>query len=174
MKQNFEKSLAFLLKSEGGFQSDPRDSGNANGGMTNLGVTKSTWEEYVGHAVDEKAMRGLTQALVTPLYKRKYWDKVQGDDLPTGIDYCVFDTAVNSGPGRAIKFLQGVVGVDMDGALGPKTLAAVAAFDKKQLIEDYSKRRLSYLQDIPKWSVFGKGWTKRVEDVEANALQMLQ
>lgn len=169
MKSNFDKALKFLLASEGGYVNNLSDPG----GMTNLGVTKSTWEEYVGHAVNEKAMRGLTQAMVTPLYKRKYWDKVQGDDLPTAIDYVCFDAAVNSGPGRSIKWLQGVIGVDMDGSLGPKTFAAINAYDPKDLIQDYSKRRLSFLQDLPNWIHFGKGWTKRVQDVEANALTML-
>lgn len=169
MKNNFDKALDHVLKSEGGFVNHPADPG----GMTNLGVTKSVWEEWVGHEVNEKAMRALTPADVKPLYKRKYWDKVSGDDLPSGIDYCCFDAAVNSGPGRAIKWLQGVVGVDVDGALGPKTLAAVQAFDQRQLIEDYSKRRLSFLMDLKTWPTFGRGWAARVKKVEEHALRML-
>ena len=141
--------------------------------MTNLGCTKAVWEEYVGHLVDEKAMRALTPNDVAPLYKRKYWDKVSGDDLPNAIDYIVFDTAINSGPGRAIKLLQACVGVDVDGGLGPKSLAAVRAFDAKQLVSDYSKRRLSFMMDLPTWSTFGKGWLKRVNEVEAFGLTLL-
>lgn len=170
MKSNFEKALAAVLVHEGGFVNHPDDPG----GMTNLGCTKAVWEEYVGHTVNEKAMRALTPADVSPLYKRKYWDKIKGDDLPTGVDYCVFDCAINSGPGRAVKFLQGVIGTDMDGALGPKTLAAVAAFDSKDLIQDYSKRRLSFMMDLPTWGTFGKGWGRRVSEVEQTALQMTQ
>jgi lysozyme family protein len=154
---------------EGGFVNDSRDSG----GMTNLGCTKTVWEEHCGHPVDEKAMRALTPADVAPLYKRKYWDKVQGDELPSGVDYVVFDAAINSGAGRAAKWLQACVCVEPDGGIGPKTLAAVKAFNSKQLIEDYSKRRLSFMMDIPSWPTFGKGWTRRVHEVEAVGLTLL-
>ena len=170
MREYYAESLAEVLKHEGGFVNHVKDPG----GMTNLGVTKATWEEWVGHPVDEKAMRALKPADVATMYKRKFWDKIAGDELPIGIDYCVFDAAVNSGPGRASKWLQGVVGVDMDGLIGPKTLAAVKAFNQRQFISDYCKRRLSFMQDLPTWATFGKGWTKRVTEVEQTALKMLK
>lgn len=170
MKENFDKALAAVLHHEGGFVNHPSDPG----GMTNLGCTKTTWEEWIGHPVDEKTMRALTSADVAPLYKRKYWDKIKGDELPNGIDYAAFDAAINSGPGRAIKWLQGCVGADMDGALGPKTLALVTAANQKELVEDYAKRRLSFLTDLPTWGTFGKGWGRRVSEVEKTALSMLQ
>jgi len=168
MKQNFDYALTHVLKHEGGFVCHKDDPG----GMTNLGCTKAVWEEWVGHEVTEKTMRSLTANDVSPLYKRKYWDKVKADELPAGIDYCVFDAAINSGPGRAIKFLQGVLGVDQDGNIGPKTMAAIKAFDAKDLIQDYSKRRLSFLMDLKHWPTFGKGWAKRVSEVEKTALTM--
>lgn len=168
MKENFQNALKAVLHHEGGFVNHPADPG----GMTNLGCTKKVWEEWVGHPVDEKAMRALTPADVAPLYKKKYWDAVRGNELPDGVDYIVFDTAINSGPGRAIKFLQGCVGVDMDGALGPKTLAAVKAADPKTLIEDYAKRRLSFLHDLPTWDTFGKGWARRIAEVQNTASSM--
>jgi lysozyme family protein len=169
VKSNFEKALAAVLVHEGGFSNHKDDPG----GMTNLGCTKAVWEEHCGHPVDEKAMRALTPADVAPLYKKKYWDKIQGDELPAGVDYAVFDCAINSGPGRAAKFLQSCVGVDPDGGIGPKTLAAVKAFDAKQLVEDYSKRRLSFMMDLPTWGTFGKGWSRRVAEVQSAALAML-
>ena len=168
MKENFQKALDAVLHHEGGFVNHPADPG----GMTNLGCTKKVWEEWVGHPVDEKTMRALTPGDVAPLYKRKYWDAVKGDELPDGVDYIVFDTAINSGPGRAIKFLQGCVGTDMDGALGPKTMAAVQAADPKKLVDDYPKRRLSFLQDLPTWATFGKGWGRRVAEVQNTASTM--
>ena len=106
------------------------------------------------------------------MYKAKYWDKIKGDDLPEGVDYCVFDAAINSGPGRAAKWLQLCVGVEPDGGIGPKTLAAVAAFDPKDLVEDYAKRRLSFLSDLPTWGTFGKGWSRRVAEVQTAATTM--
>lgn len=169
MKDNFDAALKAILHHEGGYVNHPADPG----GMTNLGVTKRVWEEWVGHEVDEKTMRGLTPEIVGPMYKVKYWDKIKGDDLPAGVDYCVFDAAVNSGPGRAVKWLQGCVGVDQDGGIGPKTLAAVAAFDPKELVEDYAKRRLSFLMDLKTWPTFGKGWGRRVAEVQTSASSML-
>jgi len=169
MKENFEKALAAVLVHEGGFVNNPKDPG----GMTNLGCTKAVWEEHCGHPVDEKTMRSLTPADVGPLYRQKYWNKVCGDDLPAGVDYVVFDAAINSGPGRAAKWLQACVGVEPDGGIGPKTLAAVRAFSAKQLVEDYTKRRLSFLMDLPTWDTFGRGWTKRVNEVEDVGLKLL-
>jgi lysozyme family protein len=168
MNQNFDKALAAVLKHEGGYVNNPKDPG----GMTNLGCTKTVWEEHCGHPVDEKAMRALTPADVGPLYKRKYWDKIKGDELPSGVDYVVFDAAINSGSNRAAKWLQACVGVEPDGGIGPKTLAAVQAFNSKQLIADYSKRRLSFLYDLSTWETFGRGWAKRVNEVEAVGLTM--
>lgn len=168
MKDNFEAALKAILHHEGGYVNHPADPG----GMTNLGVTKRVWEEWVGHEVDEKTMRNLTPEIVGPMYKVKYWDKIKGDELPTGVDYVVFDAAVNSGPGRAAKWLQACVGVDPDGGIGPKTLAAVNAFDANQLIEDYAKRRLSFLMDLKTWDTFGKGWGRRVAEVQKTGLDM--
>jgi lysozyme family protein len=169
MNQNFDKALAAVLKHEGGYVNNPKDPG----GMTNLGCTKAVWEEHCGHPVDEKAMRALTPADVSPLYRRKYWDKIKGDELPSGVDYVVFDAAINSGTGRAAKWLQACVNVEPDGGIGPKTLAAVKAFNSKQLIQDYSKRRLSFLYDLSTWETFGRGWAKRVNEVEAVGLTLI-
>jgi lysozyme family protein len=172
MKGNFDKCLALMLAHEGGFVNHPQDPG----GMTNLGVTKRVWEEWTGHEVDEKQMRALTPELVAPLYKRKYWDAVRADDLVSGVDYAVFDVAVNSGPGRAIKFLQSCVGVTADGGFGPRTLAAVkvAEQDPARLIELYSARRLEFLQSLRTFETFGKGWSRRVAEVKTVALEMAQ
>lgn len=170
MKQNFDQALRDLLAPdrEGGYSNDPRDPG----GITNLGVTKAVWEAWVGHPVTEKDMRELTAEKVAPMYKRKYWDAANCDDLPDGVDYFVFDTAVNSGVGRAIKLLQGCVGAAMDGAYGPKTAAAVKAAPKDQLIAEYAKRRLAFLMDLAHWGTFGKGWSRRVAEVQQTASSM--
>jgi lysozyme family protein len=171
MQSNFETCLALMLAHEGGFVNHPQDPG----GMTNLGVTKRVWEEWVGHEVDEKQMRALTPETVAPLYKRKYWDAVRADDLVDGVDYCVFDVAVNSGPGRAIKFLQSCVGTTPDGGFGPRTLAAVkeAEKDPARLIELYCAKRLEFLQSLKTFETFGKGWSRRVQEVKDKALKML-
>jgi lysozyme family protein len=171
MQSNFETCLALMLAHEGGFVNHPQDPG----GMTNLGVTKRVWEEWVGHEVDEKQMRALTPEVVAPLYKRKYWDACRADDLVAGVDYCVFDVAVNSGPGRAIKFLQSCAGVTADGGFGPVTLAAVkkSEEDPVRLIELYCAKRLEFLQSLKTFETFGKGWSRRVQEVKDKALKML-
>jgi hypothetical protein len=168
MKANFDAALAHVLKSEGGYVNNPKDPG----GMTNLGCTKAVWEEYVGHPVSEADMRALTPALVAPLYKRKYWDKVSGDQLPAGLDYAVFDAAINSGPGRAAKWLQELVGVTADGAIGPGTLAAVGKIPTQNLIAQYNDKRLQFLEGLPQWGTFGKGWGNRVAQVQSAASQL--
>lgn len=168
MKENFDIALKALLKHEGGYVNHPADPG----GMTNLGVTKRVWEEWVGHEVDEKTMRALTPALVAPLYKKKFWDKVCGDELPTGVDLAVFDLAVNSGPGRAAKMLQKVLGVTQDGAIGPQTLAKAINVDSSKLVADYNAERLAFLMALPTWGTFGKGWGRRVAEVTEQATHM--
>ena len=167
MNSNFEAALAHVLKSEGGYVNNPADPG----GMTNLGCTKAVWEEFVGHPVSETDMRELTPADVAPLYKRKYWDKVAGDDLPAGLDYCVFDAAINSGPGRAAKWLQEVAGVKADGSIGPATLKAIDAFSPLEIIAQYNDKRLQFLESLPTFATFGKGWSNRVSSVQSIASQ---
>ena len=171
MQSNFEACLKKLLVHEGGYVNHPSDPG----GMTNLGVTARVWEEWVGHPVDEKQMRALTPEAVAPLYRKKYWDACRCDDLVSGLDYCVFDVAVNSGPGRAIKFLQSCVGVTADGGFGPATLAAVKKAEENPaaLIELYCAKRLEFLQSLKTFDVFGKGWSRRVAEVKDESLKML-
>lgn len=169
MNSNFESALAHVLKSESGYVNNPADPG----GRTNLGCTQKVWEEFVGHPVSEADMKALTPAAVSPLYKRKYWDKVSGDDLPSGLDYAVFDAAINSGPGRAAKWLQEVLGVTADGAIGKGTLAAVAAQDNRKLIAQYNDKRLQFLESLPTFSTFGKGWSNRVSSVQSISSQMV-
>lgn len=169
MKDNFDVALRAILHHEGGFVNHPKDPG----GMTNLGVTKRVWEEWTGHEVDEKAMRALTPEVVAPMYKAKYWDRIRGDDLPTGVDYIVFDAAINSGPGRAAKWLQQTVGAVPDGAIGAGTLGKVAAMEPAEIVEKYQQTRLAFLESLPTWETFGKGWGRRVAEVEDAAMKMV-
>jgi lysozyme family protein len=165
MRQTWDIAFAALLKHEGGFVNHPSDPG----GMTNLGVTRKAWQEYVGREVTEDEMRSLTPQTVAPFYKHRYWDAVSADSLPSGVDLCVFDCCVNSGPKQSIRFLQRAVGVADDGALGPKTLAAVNAADPHELIEKFTEIRESFLKGLPTFVTFGKGWLVRTAAVEKQA-----
>jgi lysozyme family protein len=158
-----------MLASEGGYVNHPSDPG----GRTNLGVTQRVWEEWVGRESNEKEMRSLTPEMVAPLYKRKFWDACKCDDLPTGVDYLVFDFAVNAGPGRSVKMLQTAVGVPADGAIGPITLAAVNAQDPVDLIEKFSNGKEYFYRNLNTFDTFGKGWLNRVSAVKIKASSML-
>ena len=165
---NWEKAFQAVLKHEGGFVNHPRDPG----GMTNLGVTKKVWEDFVGREVDEREMRALTPDVVKPLYKKNYWDKIKGDQLPSGVDYAAYDLAVNSGTGRAAKYLQQIAGVHADGVIGPKSMEAILACDPVETVDAICDMRLDFLQRLPTWNTFGKGWGRRVEEVKSIGLQM--
>ena len=169
MLSNFPASLALVLKAEGGFVNHPRDPG----GMTNLGVTRNVWREWVKRDVDEAEMRSLMPELVAPLYKANYWDACRCDDLPRGVDYAVFDSAVNMGPGRAAKLLQAALGVTADGRIGRATIAAATAADPSDLIESFSYGKEEFYQSLPTFGTFGKGWFNRVARVQDAAGKMM-
>ncbi len=165
---SYEESLRRLLVHEGGYTNHPSDPG----GPTNFGITIYDYRKYVKRgatAADVKAMR-IEEA--KRIYRAKYWDAQRCDELPAGVDDCVFDYGVNSGIGRAKKVLQRLVGVKDDGALGPLTMAAVARRDPAALINAICDERLRFLRSLRTWPVFGRGWTSRVAEVRAFALQL--
>ena len=165
MKHNWDEALRHILKYEGGYVNHPADPG----GMTNLGVTKRVWEEWTGKPATEVDMRALTPEMVGPLYKTRYWDAVRGDDLPSGIDLCVFDAAVNAGVGRASKFLQQAVGVTADGQIGPKTVEATTAKPADEIVAKFCDLREAHYKSLPTFATFGKGWMRRLASVESEA-----
>lgn len=165
---NFEACLAEVLKHEGGYVDHPADPG----GATNRGVTKKAWEEYVGHEVTKDDIKALTVEDVTPFYRKRYWDACKCDNLHAGVDYVVFDVAVNSGTGRAAKFLQEAVGVTADGSIGPRTLAAAETFGANLIINKMCDRRESFYKSLPTFPTFGKGWLRRCDEVHKKALEM--
>ena len=168
MQENWDESFAAVLKHEGGFVNHPKDPG----GMTNLGVTQRAWEAYLNRDVTEAEMRGLTPDAVKPFYKAMYWDKIKGDQLPSGADYAAYDLAVNSGVGRASKYLQEIAGVTADGVIGPKSLEAIKACDPQELADALCNKRLDFLKRLPTFATFGKGWSRRVAEVKEKASSM--
>ena len=167
----FEDCLARILKHEGGYVNDPLDSG----GRTNLGVTQRVWEEFVGHPVTEADMKALTPEKIAPMYKLKYWNPSYCEVLPKGLDYVVFDFAVNAGTGRSVKTLQQAIGCVSDGVIGPKTMAAINDANPKDLIAKFSDARADFYQGIvarkPDQARFIKGWLNRVEESRKLALE---
>jgi lysozyme family protein len=168
MQENWDDSFAAVLKHEGGFVNHPKDPG----GMTNLGVTKAAWEAWLVRTATESDMRALTPDAVKPFYKAMYWDKIKGDQLPNGVDYAAYDLAVNSGVGRAAKYLQEIAGVVADGVIGPKSLEAIKVCDPEQMVMALCDMRLDFLKRLPTFETFGKGWTIRVAEVKDKATGM--
>lgn len=169
MKENFDDALAAVLEHEGGFVNHPKDPG----GMTNLGVTKRVWEAWVGKTVSEADMRALTPALVAPMYRKQYWDAVKGNELPSGLDYLMFDFAINAGVSRAIRTMQKAIGTTPDGAIGPKTMQALRDADPDALIDKFSAEKEAFYRSLPTFATFGKGWLRRVAEVKSHAVTLL-
>ena len=171
--ENWTKSLEAILHHEGGYVNHPKDPG----GMTNLGVTKRVYEEWVGYSVSENTMQNLSNEDVSPIYKKNYWDRVKGDQLHAGLDLCVFDFGVNAGTGRAAKYLQTLIGTVADGGIGPNTLKTLDAYvskhSVKETIENYQAERQKYYESLSTFDTFGRGWTRRVKETTEMALSMI-
>ncbi|TIX12259.1 MAG: hypothetical protein E5V46_14755, partial [Mesorhizobium sp.] len=170
MDRNFQRALALVLKSEGGWSNNSADPG----GATMKGVTLANFRRYVKANATKADLRKITDEQIATVYRRFYWDAVAGAELPDGIDYAVFDFAVNSGPGRAAKYLQAAcgVGVVQDGRIGPATLAAVRAKPAGVVIDTLCDARLAFLRRLPTWPTFGRGWSSRVVSVRIQAMMM--
>jgi len=175
MKSMFVPSLDVVLTAEGKYSNDPKDPG----GETIAGISRLAhpdwkgWKEVdglkvSGHFTEERAYDAVQKDLQT-FYKREYWDKIQGDELPAGIDTYLFDMAVNIGYPRAIRILQGVVGATVDGILGPKTLIGITNTNKAVLLDRLLRKRITYyaslMQSLSDADRFMEGWINRSLDI---------
>ena len=168
MEANFKTSLDLVLQHEGGFADHPDDPG----GATMKGVTLDVFRRFFGNARTVDDLKNITDDQLATVYRTGYWDKSACDDLPLGLDYAVFDSAVNSGPARGAKWLQGAVGALMDGVIGPRTLERVALHEPPKVIDAMLDARMAFLRGLSTFPVFGTGWTRRVTGVRAKALEM--
>lgn len=148
----FDQCFDKLISHEGGYVNDSRDPG----GETKYGISKRSYP-HVNIAT-------LTLPDARAIYKRDFWDRAQCDKLPPTIAYLLFDTAVNSGIGQAVRFLQRSVGVADDGVIGPLTLVAVSRLDAESLCARFVGQRLDFMTRLSTWDVFGKGWSRRLAD----------
>lgn len=150
---NFEPSFKAMIRHEGGYVDHPADPG----GATNLGVTIGTLSGWLGRKATKAEVRALTVDAVKPIYRKNYWNTIGGDGLPIGLDYCLFDVSVNSGPGKARQFRAATAGKF---AKVTDEIKAVCA------------RRRAFFQSLRTFKTFGKGWMRRVAEVEALAIRM--
>jgi lysozyme family protein len=170
--KNFNRSLAEVLASEGGYVNHPSDPG----GHTNYGITLSTYRRVFGKSRTVNELRNIPKTQVSYIYRTQYWNVCRCDDLPSGVDYSVFDFAVNSGPGRAARYLQSIVGADIDGVIGSETIQKTRVMSKIRgsaaIITALCDKRMAFLERLKTWKVFRRGWTRRVNKVRAVSLKM--
>lgn len=154
---NFDTAFALLLGHEGDFSDHPDDPG----GKTRFGITEAVARQagYTG------SMRELPVDLAKRIYLERYWKPVRADDLPPGIRYVMFDGAVNSGPAQATLWLQRALGVQADGIIGPKTLAAAYAHPHETLRLSILAQRLRFMTGLTNWPAFSRGWARRIADL---------
>lgn len=167
MLKNRDTSIDLTIGNEGGYVNHPSDPG----GATNLGVTIAVLGEWLGRKATIADVKGLTITTARAIYTKNYWNPAGCDLYPSGVDYLVFDMAVNAGVDRAKKLLQRAVGATEDGKIGPKTLAAINKIKPVDLVEEYSKVRMRFYLDLNK-PVFIKGWLNRVLDTLTDAVLM--
>lgn len=172
MRGNFSESFEHVLGHEGGYQRDPRDRGNWTSGQIGVGENKGTKWGISAMSYPHLDIKNLTKADAQAIYARDYWGPIQGDRLPMGVDLAVFDAAVNSGRTRAAQWLQHVVGAEMDGLIGEETLAKLETMDPAKVVADYNRNRLDFMQRIPTWNVYGRGWRNRVNAIQRVAGKM--
>ena len=170
MQNNFDKCLEMLLHHEGGYVNDSRDSG----GMTNLGVTKRVYEDWVDRKVTEQEMRDLTPDDVAPIYKKNYWDRIKGDYVPSGVDWCLYDWCVNSGSKRPAKAVQRAVGATPDGVIGKQTVGLIMEKDPKFIIDYVYTVRQAFYEGLDDYKHFGRGWSRRNTETLHQAMKMVE
>lgn len=171
MSDRLEAALAFVLKWEGGYSDHPNDPG----GATNKGVTQRTydaWNLRKGHS--RRPVRDIADVEVDAIYEADYWLAAHCDELPAPLDLVVFDTAVNMGVGRAVRFLQHAVGERDDGEFGPLTREAVLDADPGATALKFCSRREWYYGELvrakPKMAVFLRGWLNRLDALRREAM----
>jgi len=174
----FQRALNHVLRFEGGYVDHPQDPG----GATKFGVTRKSLANWRGvkpwWRLPRSAVKQLGRVEVSKIYFEHYWLQSGADKMPGAIGFAVFDFAVNSGPLRAVKQLQRLLGVRPDGTIGPVTEMALRNFcrehGEEKLVRVYISSRHDFLKSLRTFKVFGKGWTNRIENVFAVAKTILK
>lgn len=164
----FDSSLAFVLRWEGGYVDHPNDPG----GKTNKGVTQKVYDAWrTASRLPKRSVRDIEDSEVEKIYQADYWAMAKCDLLASPLDLVQFDTAVNMGVGRAVRFLQASVGATVDGGFGPGTQKAVEAADPAKAVVAYCYERERYYRTLAekntKLEVFLKGWLNRLNSLRA-------
>ena len=168
-RPNYPQIMDWIRGHEGGFVDHPKDPG----GRTNYGITQATYNAFrAAKGFGPRNVKMIHENEVAEIYEFQYWSRIQGDDLPDGVDYTVMDYAVSSGPARAAKVLQRTVGVQADGVIGAFTLVAVKKQSSVRVINDMCDERMRFLRKLRHWPTFGRGWSRRVAEVRLNSVAL--
>ena len=174
MDVNFDTCLAFTLKEEGGYSDNPADPG----GATNMGITLTTYRQWSDNPnLGPVQVQDMTERTARAIYRSLYWNPLRADALPVGVDLSVFDMGVNAGIWGSARLLQraiGFTGDEVDGCIGPETLAAVTKCDPRTLINDLAHRQTAYYESMSDFPTFGRGWLNRVRARRSAALAMIK
>ena len=168
-ESSYDEALTRLLCDEGGYTNHPRDPG----GPTNFGITLADARRHWKSDATAADVRAMPQSAARAIYRERYWDALRCGDLPAGVDYAVFDYGVNSGIGRAGKVLRRVLSMPDDTSMvSDAVIAAAVHADTPAIIRAICAERLAFLRRLKTFPVFGRGWTARVNGVQASALKM--
>lgn len=159
---NFDTAYERLIGHEGRFTDNPNDNGNWTGGKKNVGVLKGTKFGIAANTYPNIDIKNLTLDQAKEIYKKDWWDEIQADKLPFALVYQLWDFAINSGMGVAVRRLQRVIGVLEDGGIGDITIAAVNKMSLGDILVLLNAERLEYMASLSSWNYFGKGWARRI------------
>lgn len=173
-KITFEIAKDIVLKKEGGYTKNPKDSGNWTGGKPNRGVLKGTKFGISAKSYPDLDIKNLTRADAVSIYKRDYWDKIKADLLPEALRLTVFDMAVNAGVTRAAELLQEICNVERDGIIGPVTLSAAQSAGLEAYTKARKRHYVNLAEERPKDREFLEGWLSRADTIEAITKRLLK
>jgi lysozyme family protein len=169
MRPNFKASLAHVLKQEGGWSDNPNDPG----GATNHGITIATYREYVNNPnASKEDLRNIDPSVVESIYYQRFWKRMNCNDMPSGLDACLFDFGVNAGNKRAVTILQRAADTDDTGVVSQELMDAIKNADIKELIGTFSDLRRNFYKNLKLFPTFGKGWLARVDRTQAFSMDL--
>lgn len=166
---NYDACEARVLAAEGGYGDNPNDPG----GPTKYGITIYDARLYWKKSATLADVKNMPKSVAQDIYRHKYWDALDCDALPSGLDYTVFDYGVNSGIGRAGRVLRQVLGLPTDDyRVTAAVVTAIKERDAADLIRQINGERLKFLEGLTTWEHFGRGWKIRVDSVDSTSLRM--
>lgn len=162
MAKTFRDFIDRVLSSEGGFSLDRTDPGNWTSGRPGQGKLAGTKYGISAMSYPHLNIKDLTRDQAIAIYERDFWKVVGADKFPPALGYQMLDAAINSGPGKAIMWLQKAAGVADDGKFGAISRAAVEKADPADLLLLVVAYRLDFMTRLNNWPSASRGWARRI------------